>query len=259
VTSQRADTERLSAVAWDELVLPLVRRSVIEQDVHALVLLNLERRRISHEPAGVAAPYARNQHPFAVFHGHSVSPRDDPEGADTAIHFHLRWPRDETGAVSVHRPSVVFVTGATPGVGKTTLSRRLAAAAATPGRVVALFAEADIVEREEFVEVIASFRATGMVSTGELLTATRRYVQTCLVGDIDLVVQDMLLPFLPSLLAWGLNDREISIFFAALAECCDRVELTQIHVLGDPAVSIPRAVSREDDGWLAWLISKVDT
>jgi hypothetical protein len=153
---------------------------------------------------------------------------------------------------------VVFVTGATPGVGKTTLSRRLAAAAAT-SRVVALFAEADILEREEFLEVVASFRATGMASTDQLLAAARRYVQTCLVSDVDMVVQDMLFPFLPSLLAWGLNDREISSFFAALAESCDGVELTQVHVLGDPAVSIPRAVRREHDDWLAWLISKVDS
>src|SRR5438105_2095572 len=54
-----------------------------------------------------------------------------------------------------------MVTGAAPGLGKSTLARSLSAALAREGRIVTTFMEEDIGERVEFADVMASFRATG--------------------------------------------------------------------------------------------------
>jgi len=161
--------------------------------------------------------------------------------------------------VRLEPAKIVLVTGVASGVGKTALSRRVAALVEASGRTVELFDETDILERKEFSEVIASFRSTGVASIRQLLDASNRYVMTSVAGDVDVFVQDMLFPFLPSLLAWGHSDEEIISFFAALAECCEAVELLQVHVTGDAAESLQRAVGREGQGWLESLITKVAT
>ena len=91
----------------------------------------------------------------------------------------------------------------------------------------------------------------------QLVDASHRYVQTSLASDVDVFVHDMLFPFLPSLLAWGHSDEEIISFFTALAQCCEPVELVQVHVIGDAADSLPRATGREGRAWLESHISKV--
>lgn len=150
-----------------------------------------------------------------------------------------------------------MVTGAAPGLGKSTLVRRLTEALESDALTVTSFLEDEIADRVEFADVIASFRNTGSASLGQLLDASRVYVATCRRESWDVVVQDMLFPFLPSLLAWGHSDDEISAFFDDLADVCSGFHLLQIHLDADPALSLPRAISREDDNWLAWMIAKV--
>ena len=156
------------------------------------------------------------------------------------------------------RPLVVMVTGVVSGLGKSTLSRHVADRYAATGRSVELFEEDAIAERHEFADVMAAFRATGASSLDQLLDASRRYIETCVASGIEVHVQDMLFPFLPSLFAWGYHDDAIRAFFESLASTCRTVELVQVHLTGDPAVSLPRAVEREGDAWLEWLIGKVD-
>lgn len=62
----------LSDAMGDELVPPLMRRSVVDEDVHAVVFFELERRRIPHESAVAPASDARDEHPLSHFHGHIV-------------------------------------------------------------------------------------------------------------------------------------------------------------------------------------------
>ena len=157
------------------------------------------------------------------------------------------------------RQTIVMVTGAAPGLGKTSLTRRIADALRAEGRRVELFEENDIVEREEFADVIRSFRSAGSAPVDLLIEAAGRYAATARRSDAQLFVQDMLFPYLASLLAWGHDDREIDGFFAALLAACDGIDLLQLHLVGDPARSLARAVRREGDAWLEWMLAKVAT
>lgn len=152
---------------------------------------------------------------------------------------------------------IVMVTGAAPGLGKSTLVRHLAEALDRDALTVTSFPEDEIAARVEFAEVIASFREVGSASLDQLLDASRAYVATSRQQSWDVEVQDMLFPFLPSLYAWGHSDDEISTFFHDLADVCSGFHLLQIHLDADPTLSLPRAINREDDNWLAWMITKV--
>lgn len=125
------------------------------------------------------------------------------------------------------------------------------------GREVVVFLESMIGEREEFAEVMSSFRATGSATRAALLAATRRFADSYRAGPPAVVIQDMLLPYLPSLLAWGFSDTEIVELFGDVAAACSGIELIQVHLDGSPKLSLQRAVDREDSSWLSWMIAKV--
>lgn len=152
-----------------------------------------------------------------------------------------------------------MVTGAAPGLGKSTLARRLAERLSSTRRTAIAFLEDEITTRSEFAEVMSAFRTSGVASRRHLLEASRSYIATSRDEIWDVVVQDVLFPFLPSLLAWGHSDEDITAFFLDLADACSDFQLVQIHLEGDPAESLPRAIVREDDDWLAWMIAKVNS
>ena len=143
------------------------------------------------------------------------------------------------------------MTGAVPGLGKTTLVRRLGG-----GDVVTLL-EDEIAGRPELADVMESFRRTGSATRELLLEATARLAATSRGRGPTVVVQDMLLPFTPSLLAWGWSDDEIVRFFGEIREACTGIELVELHLDGPARPALDRAIAREDDGWLAWMIDKV--
>lgn len=149
-----------------------------------------------------------------------------------------------------------MVTGAAPGLGKSTMARALGERLDTDEREVVVFPEALIAERDEFADVMSSFRTTGTVTGPELVGATRRLAATYRDRPA-VVIQDMLLPYLPSLFAWGFSDTEIAALFAAVASACSGIQLVQVHLDGSPAASVPRAVQREEPSWLDWMIAKV--
>jgi hypothetical protein len=150
-----------------------------------------------------------------------------------------------------------MVTGAAPGLGKSTMARCLGDRLDLNGREVVVFLEAMIAERDEFADVMSSFRSTGIASGAALVEATRRFAATYRGGSPAIVIQDMLLPYLPSLLAWGFLDSEIADLFAQIAAVCSGIQLVQVHLDGSPALSVPRAVEREEPPWLDWEIAKV--
>ena len=154
---------------------------------------------------------------------------------------------------------IVMVTGAAPGLGKSTLVRRLVEELSSTGRAAIAFPEDEIATRVEFAEVMAAFRTSGVASRAQLLEASRSYIATSRDQSWTVVVQDVLFPYLPSLLAWGHSDDEIVAFFHDLADVCSDFRLVQLHLEGDPAESLPRAIEREDDDWLPWIIDKVDS
>ena len=149
-----------------------------------------------------------------------------------------------------------MITGASPGLGKSTLARRLGESSHAADREVVVFLEAMIGDRVEFANVMATFRSTGAATRAELVEATRRFADTYRDRPV-MVVQDMLLPYLPSLLAWGYADVEIVELFSEITAACAGVQLVQIHLDGAPARSLPRAIEREDASWLDWMIAKV--
>jgi len=146
----------------------------------------------------------------------------------------------------------VAVLGAAPGVGKSTLCDRLAAALADRGLSVDHFREEEILSRPAYAPVAAEFRASGVVRPETLLAATAEYVATA-TGDV--AVTDALFPYLPSLRAWGHLPEQITGFLVELARI---VRPVLLYVDGDPLAALPRAAAREQDaGWLDWHVGKL--
>ena len=141
---------------------------------------------------------------------------------------------------------LIAVFGASPGIGKTTLTRRLAADA-PPGARVERFDEEDILSRPEFATVAAQLSATGEVDLDALLDASARFVTSA--QNYDLVVTDTLFPFVPSLLAWGHDEATIRSFLAQLDAILRPLHPIVVYLDGEPADALPRAASRGDT-WL---------
>lgn len=153
---------------------------------------------------------------------------------------------------TVRRTVVVAVLGSTPGIGKSTLCAGLAAALADRGLSVDHFREEEILSRPAYASVAAEFRAGGVVRPETLLAATADYMAGM---TADVAVTDALLPYLPSLLAWGHRPAQLAGFLTALARIVRPVVL---YLDGDPLVALPRAAAREPNpGWLDWYVGKL--
>jgi len=152
--------------------------------------------------------------------------------------------------------TLVAVFGASPGIGKSTLARRLAADA--PARLdVDQFDEGDILSRPEFATVAAQFGATGVVDLDALLDAAAWFVDTAL--KFDLVVTDTLFPFVPSLLAWGHDERSIRTFLTQLHTILEPLNPVIVYLDGEPADALPRAAARDGEAWLDAFVTKVSS
>lgn len=90
-----------------------------------------------------------------------------------------------------------------------------------------------------------------------LLVGTARFVDSVLAHEVQVVVADALLPYLPSLLAMGLCEGQIDGFMIELDRILAPVRTVLVFLDGDPAVALSRAAARERPDWLEWYVAKL--
>ncbi len=137
------------------------------------------------------------------------------------------------------------------------MARALADAFDADNRRVELFREEDIRRNAAFRQVMYEFDSMGEVQRATLLSAAAGYLASIRERGSDVVVLDALLPYLPSLLAWGDTDDDIGNFFDRLAELFDGFAVLEVHLLANPRVALARAAQREGGAWLENHIAKV--
>lgn len=152
--------------------------------------------------------------------------------------------------------AIIMITGGAPGVGKSALSGWLSRLLQDRGLRVELFHEAEILDRAEFAELIAIWRRNGRPSRADILGAARRYLESYQARPVDVIVQDALFPFLPSLFAWGYPDQDIAGFLRELRTAARSFELVQVHLSGSATISISRAAQREGRDWLETITGR---
>ncbi|MCB5909533.1 hypothetical protein [Streptomyces pinistramenti] len=153
---------------------------------------------------------------------------------------------------------LIAVAGSSPGVGKSTLCTALAGRLAATGAAVDHFEEADILTRPAFRPVADEFAGgSGSVRPATLLDATREYVAQARADGTDVLVTDALIPFVPSLVAWGHREPEIAAFVAELAGALDPARVSVLYLRDDPEAALRRAVEREGPAWADWYVGKL--
>ena len=167
----------------------------------------------------------------------------------------------ETADRTVHLISVI---GSSPGVGKSTLCRALhewltgTTGSEGTGASVDHFEEADILGRAAFRPVAEEFAdGAGAVRPETLVACTRAYVAESLAAGRDFLVTDALLPFVPSLVAWGHDESTLVRIMAELVRAVEPAQVTVVYVHDDPEAALRRAVAREGAAWADWYVAKL--
>lgn len=119
------------------------------------------------------------------------------------------------------------------------------------------FDEADVLSRPQFAQVADEFKSSGTMSPDVLVEATVEYLRSAMADDVDVVVCDALMPYVPSLLAWGYTEDDIASTVQRLAEQTADVFVLAVFVDGSPEAALERAAAREGDGWLTWYGAKL--
>ncbi|MFI2263169.1 hypothetical protein [Streptomyces tubercidicus] len=153
---------------------------------------------------------------------------------------------------------LLAVAGNSPGVGKSTLCHSLADWMRSTGATVDHFEEADILTRPAFRPVAEEFAdGSHSVRPETLVAATHAYVTGSRAAGTDVLVTDALLPFIPSLVAWGHDEPTIARFLGELATAVEPTQVTVVYVQDDPATALQRAVDREGPDWEKWYVAKL--
>ncbi|MCX4675431.1 hypothetical protein OG413_08875 [Streptomyces sp. NBC_01433] len=153
---------------------------------------------------------------------------------------------------------LISVIGSSPGVGKSTLCRAVADWLTDAGASVDHFEEADVLTRPAFRPVAEEFAggAAG-VRPATLVACTRAYVEESLGSGKDHLVTDALLPFVPSLVAWGHDENTLIHVMAELTRAVEPAEVTVVYVHDDPDTALRRAVDREGAAWEDWYVARL--
>ena len=167
------------------------------------------------------------------------------------------WCRRPAAVLGNVKP-VIAVDGVAPGVGKSTLRRQIVALLTDRGITSTAFAEEDVLTHPAFSPVAAEFETTGKVGPGTLLQAAADYLRWFEEDPRDVAVTDALFPFVASLLGWGHDEPEIDEFLGKLHAVAGAPAILFVYLDDDPRAAITRAVARERDGWLEWLIGTLN-
>ncbi|WP_327380019.1 MULTISPECIES: hypothetical protein [unclassified Streptomyces] len=153
---------------------------------------------------------------------------------------------------------LISVIGSSPGVGKSTLCRALVKWLTGTGASVDHFEEEDILTRPAFRPVAEEFAdGAGAVRPATLVACTRDYVAESLGAGRDYLVTDALLPFIPSLVAWGHGEETLTRVMEELTRAVAPAQVTVVYIHDDPATSLRRAVEREGEAWGDWYVGKL--
>ncbi|MBE1606536.1 hypothetical protein [Actinopolymorpha pittospori] len=151
----------------------------------------------------------------------------------------------------------IAVVGNSPGVGKSTLCVALASWLRDAGAVVDHFEEEHILTRAQFRDVAEEFAGDGVVHPRTLVAATRSYVEHARGSGVDVLVTDALIPFVPSLVAWGQDEPAIAEIIRDLERAVEPTRVTLVYLRDDPGVALQRAVDREGPAWAEWYVGKL--
>ncbi|MGP3989854.1 hypothetical protein [Streptomyces sp. 3N207] len=153
---------------------------------------------------------------------------------------------------------LISVIGSSPGVGKSTLCRAVAEWLTSAGASVDHFEEADILKRPAFRPVAEEFAGgAATVRPATLVECTRAYVTESLAAGKDYLVTDALLPFIPSLVAWGHDEGTLVHVMEELSRAVEPAEVTVVYVHDDPEMALGRAIEREGNAWEDWYVQKL--
>ncbi|MFF0624699.1 hypothetical protein [Streptomyces sp. CB02959] len=153
---------------------------------------------------------------------------------------------------------LISVIGSSPGVGKSTLCRAVALWLTSVGASVDHFEEADILTRSAFRPVAEEFAGgASAVQPAALVECTRAYIAESLAAGKDYLVTDALLPFIPSLVAWGHDEGTLVHVMEELARAVEPAQVTVVYVHDNPETALRRAVEREGDAWEDWYVRKL--
>jgi hypothetical protein len=145
-----------------------------------------------------------------------------------------------------------------PGVGKSSLCRALTERYAAAGVAVDHFAEEQILTRPAFAAVAEEFAGgSGIVRPETLITATREYARQSRADGVAVSITDALIPFIPSLRAWGHSKQAINGIVEELAQAVRPTEVIIVHLVDDPERALRRAAAREAPGWIDWYVDKL--
>jgi len=153
---------------------------------------------------------------------------------------------------------LIAVLGNSPGVGKSTLCAALAGWLRDAGVVVDHFEEAEFLTRTAFAAVAEEFDdGAGSVRPRTLVEATRTYVEQARTHGVDVVVADALLPFIPSLVAWGHDETAITGVVRALEAAVAPTRVIVVYLRDAPEIALRRAIVREGEEWERWYVDKL--
>ncbi|MFE7121184.1 hypothetical protein ACFU99_37725 [Streptomyces sp. NPDC057654] len=92
---------------------------------------------------------------------------------------------------------------------------------------------------------------------GTLVEATRAYVAQARAEGVEVLVTDALIPFVPSLVAWGHEEPAISAVVRDLVEAVEPTRVTVVYLRDDPDTALRRAVDREGPEWADWFVGRL--
>ncbi|MEW2398932.1 hypothetical protein [Streptomyces sp. NPDC046862] len=152
----------------------------------------------------------------------------------------------------------IAVVGNSPGVGKSTLCRAVARWFTDGGATVDHFEEADVLTRPAFRAVADEFAGGhGSVRPRTLVDASRAYAEETRAAGVDVLVTDALIPFIPSLVAWGHDERAIAQVVAGLEAAVEPTRVTVVYLRDVPEKALGRAIEREGPQWAEWYVGKL--